>query len=385
MPLFLIVFFLIYGGAHGYFLWKVHAALPALGRWPMAALAVFCLLMLAGPIAVRQLDAAGHARLAGAAGLVCYVWLAMLWWFTVLSLTCDAWNLLARGTSLVWPMARAAVIPARWSVGISGLLVAAAAVWGAIEAQSIRLETIEIRTPRLAAGSAPIRIVQVTDLHLGVHSGRRRLATAIRRIAEARPDVVVSTGDLIDSPLASCPELAAMMKEVEAPLGKFAVTGNHEYYLGLDKSRSFHEAAGFRLLRGASVTLDGRLVLAGVDDPAGRRTGAPYCIDEAAVLPPADGDRLPTVLLKHQPRVDPESVGRFDIQLSGHTHGGQLFPWHALTRMSYPFADGLHVLGDGRSRLYVSRGTGTWGPPMRLLAPPEVTLIILRPASDGPE
>ena len=117
-------------------------------------------------------------------------------------------------------------------------------------------------------------------------------------------------------------------------------------------------------------------MLVGVDDPAVRWRDRNADVSELPLLPPGETDDV-VVLLKHQPTVDPAAVGRFDLQLSGHTHGGQVFPFLWFTRLFYDYGPGLHDLGDG-SLLYVSRGTGTWGPPFRLAAPPEVTLVELR-------
>ena len=378
---FLAIFFVVYGGAHVYLLWKVHAALPGLGRWQIALWA-FCAAMVVGPVAARLLQGAGYGQPGSALGLICYIWMAVAWWFVVVMVAFDAWNLLARGAALAWPAAQQAVVPARWSLAIAGVLVFAAAVWGLVEARSIRLATVEIATSRLPAGAEPIRIAQITDLHLGATTGEDRLARALEIVRRAKPHLVVATGDMSDLPMERAAHMAAMVRTIEAPLGKLAVTGNHEFYVGLDSSAAFHDAAGFRLLRGEAVAVGEHLLVVGVDDPAGRRTGEPCLTDEAAVLPQTDDGRF-VLLLKHRPDVEDASVGRFDLQMSGHTHGGQLFPWHVFTRMRFRYVSGLHRLPGGRSSVYVSRGTGTWGPPMRLLAPPEVTLVVLRPAAAG--
>ena len=124
-----------------------------------------------------------------------------------------------------------------------------------------------------------------------------------------------------------------------------------------------------------------RLRLFGVDDPAGRYMAAPSFINERALAAAERPDSI-TVLLKHQPTVVRASLDHFDLQLSGHTHGGQLFPFHALVRIFYRYLAGWYRVSD-RSSLYVSRGAGTWGPPLRLFAPPEITLFVLAPAAGG--
>ena len=150
------------------------------------------------------------------------------------------------------------------------------------------------------------------------------------------------------------------------------LTGNHEYYAGLENSLRFLRRAGFNVLRGESVKV-GSIVLVGVDDPAAMSSRQQARLDTAKALDSATTNDF-IVLLKHQPVVDSDTP--FDLQLSGHTHGGQIFPFIYLTRLAYRAHTGLTELADGR-RLYVSRGAGTWGPPIRLFAAPEVTLITI--------
>lgn len=148
------------------------------------------------------------------------------------------------------------------------------------------------------------------------------------------------------------------------------MTGNHEAYAGLKDALAFTERAGFVTLRGRAVTVAGLLDVAGVDDPAVASGGS-----ERDLLASLPRDRF-TLLLKHRPRVDPDAVGLFDLQLSGHTHDGQIFPFTVVVRLAHPTMAGRYPLSQG-SELYVSRGSGTWGPPFRVGAPPEVTIVEL--------
>jgi predicted MPP superfamily phosphohydrolase len=168
---------------------------------------------------------------------------------------------------------------------------------------------------------------------------------------------------------------------MQAPLGKFAIFGNHEFYQGSEASEAFHKLCGFDLLRQRNVAIGKELLIVGVDDTAGFHFHGPVFSDEDKVLPPlkpgAPDESRPVVLfLKHQPRVLDTSLGRFDLQLSGHTHGGQIFPFNLIIREIYGRYRGLYDLGQG-SKLYVCKGAGTWGPPIRLFAQPEVALIVL--------
>jgi hypothetical protein len=388
MPVFLLVYFLIYGGTHAYLYWKLRQAVGPMGWW--AALpASFLMLMVLGPILVRLIDRPGTFRLATAASMVTHVWMALVLWLFCLLLASDVWNLAIRLGALAWaPTARAALRP---GVALAGALVltAAAAVYGTICAWQVRPREVVIHTSALAPGSRPIVIAQLTDTHVGIYTGAGRLDRALSIVRRVKPDVLVSTGDMVDSPRQRIDGLARMFHDVDAPLGKFAILGNHEFYSGLSESLAFHEAAGFRLLRQEHVQVCPGLILAGVDDRAGDHRGSAARSDELQALPERavspDGQDPPhpfVILLKHRPDVRADSLGRFDLQLSGHTHGGQIFPFHLVHRLIFKYGPGLHDLGQG-SQLYLSRGAGTWGPPMRLFAPPEVTIIRLLPAEQS--
>jgi len=166
-----------------------------------------------------------------------------------------------------------------------------------------------------------------------------------------------------------------MLKEIDPKYGKFAVTGNHEFYAGLDEVLDFTAKSGFKVLRGERLTISGLINIIGVDDPAEKIYGDSKDISEKEMLSVFPKDKF-TLLLKHQPAVDTKLLGLFDLQLSGHTHKGQIFPFTLITRLRYPFNSGYFNLSNN-THLYVSRGAGTWGPPVRFLAPPEITVIEL--------
>jgi hypothetical protein len=243
--------------------------------------------------------------------------------------------------------------------------------WGLVEAQGLHLRRVTIATPKLPPEVVRLRIVHFSDMHLGTLVGRRHLQRLVRLVAAQKPDLVVSTGDLVDGYIPRAGELAEVLARLPAALGKFAVTGNHEYYAGLDYALDFMRRAGFRVLRQEAASPAGLVNLAGVDDPGwGKRLP-----DEAPVLAGLDHRRF-TILLKHRPLPTPASRRWADLMLSGHTHGGQVWPFGYIVALVYPYLEGLYALGRGH-RLNVSRGAGTWGPPLRLFTPPEVVVIDL--------
>jgi predicted MPP superfamily phosphohydrolase len=187
------------------------------------------------------------------------------------------------------------------------------------------------------------------------------------------------TGDLVDAQINHLPGLAGMLRDVTAKYGKYAIMGNHEYYAGPETSRAFIRECGLTLLRD-DVAATGPITIVGVDDRTAVQLHVGHPSSEKELLSGLPRDKF-ILFLKHQPRIDPNTIGLFDLQLSGHTHKGQIFPFTLLTRMAFPLNAGDYDLGKG-SLLHVSRGTGTWGPPIRFLARPEVTIIeLVRKAS----
>lgn len=259
------------------------------------------------------------------------------------------------------------------------LLAGAASLLGFFNARRpARLVEVAVPIAGLPPAFDGFSIVQLSDIHVGPTSRRGHLAAVVDHVNTLRPDLVAITGDLVDGSVAELAVHTEALARLAAPHGVFFVTGNHEYYSGA--------AAWVRELRRLGVIVlenehrvlargDAALIVAGVtdfgahlfdperrSDPARSLTGAPA----AAVK----------ILLAHQPRSAPAAAAAgFDLQLSGHTHGGQFFPWNFFVRLQQPYTAGLHRL-DGLW-IYISRGTGYWGPPKRLGAPSEITRLRL--------
>ena len=246
-------------------------------------------------------------------------------------------------------------------------------VWGAFEAWDIRLEKVTLASDKIPAHLSGLRIVQISDVHLGLIVRHKRLAKILTVVKEAKPDILVSTGDLVDGQINNLKGLAEMLGEINPRYGKYAVTGNHEFYAGLNESLAFTEKAGFTVLRNSGVIVADLFNVAGVDDATLQYFSKQKMPSEKDMLQLLDRHNF-TLLLKHRPVVDQESLGYFDLQLSGHTHKGQMFPFNIITLLYFPIHWGCLNPVD-HCYLYVSRGSGTWGPPIRFLSPPEVTLI----------
>lgn len=384
MRWFLVVFFLVYGSAHLYALLK---AKSALGFGWGAALALIPVLaaLTCGPLIVYYCARHGMGGAARAASWVAYTWLGLLFFFLWTSLAVDLFNLTVRvAGAIAGSGAKGFLVAGRISFfALVGLSLAFGA-YASFEARHPRVEHLRIETPKLPESTPRLRILQISDVHLGLmvrHRYAREIADAIRREG---PDLLVSTGDLVDAEINHLEGLAEILRETRPRLGMYAVTGNHEYYAGIGQALAFTRRAGFTVLCGEAVTIGNIIRIGGVDDPTGAAMGEPPGETEATVLGEGPSP-LFTLLLKHRPRLEGGTRGRFDLQLSGHTHFGQIFPFRYLVRISYPLLSGLHPIPEGGS-LYTSRGTGTWGPRMRFLSPPEITVIdIERAAPSGPE
>jgi len=369
MLVFLAVFIMLYGGMHTYALSKVWRAFPHSALLAIVLL-LWAIVMIAAPFLVWALTRHAWHATATAVSWVAYLWMGFLFLFCIVALALDIGRLLAQLAGHPWHaggqfLLLASLVPA--------LVLSAYSV---VEARQLRIQALNITSPKL--GDGQVRIAQISDLHLGMMLGEAFLDEVIARLQAARPDIIVVTGDVLDGSGDDVERLAARFRTLAPPQGVYAVLGNHEFYAGVDKSLGFFRDAGFTVLRGEAQERGG-VVLAGEDD---RSLGT-----EARRLPAAVRQQLEAsrqnkfvILLKHQPVV---SAGEpFDLQLSGHAHGGQIFPFGLFTWLAYGARAGLYRYDDGRM-MYINRGTGTWGPPMRLFTPPEITLITLRGSKGG--
>jgi predicted MPP superfamily phosphohydrolase len=367
------LFFLLYGVVQIYCANKTIRGMgfTGLGRWLVYA---WALAMTAGPFLLWHLERCAECQqTAVISAWVVYGWMGYSFLFFSSGLALDLYSGLARLGHLPRPEAATAFI-------ILTLISVGLWVMGFHATWEPRVEHVVVESRKIPAKADGLRIVQISDMHLGLLIGRQRLAIIMIQVTDLNPDILVSTGDLVDAQAHHLDGLSSLFAAYKPRFGKYAITGNHEGYVGLAHALEFHERAGFKVLRGESVDVAG-VILAGIDDPAvhrpdlsGETSEVPPKLDEKALLERIDPNRF-VILLKHQPRVEP--LARYDLQLSGHTHAGQIYPFRYLVRLAHPMLEGLHTLSNG-ARVYISRGTGTWGPPIRVFAPPEITLIELK-------
>ena len=278
-----------------------------------------------------------------------------------------------------WPDALEALRQSRLQAGVVALgtaLLVPFAMWTARG----RLVLSRVRVPlkKLAPGVAGLRIVQISDLHIGARLGEDFLRRVVDRVNALHPDVVAITGDLVDGPAHIVERALKPLADLDAPHGVYFVTGNHEYYWGGRESVRMVQELGLIVLHNEHRVVEregGTVVIGGMPDLHGASFLADHEIRPDLVFAGAP-EGAPRVLLAHQPRAVTRAAPHgVDLLLSGHTHGGQIFPFHLFVRLQQPVVRGLRkLLGVW---VYAHRGTGFWGPPMRLFSTPEIAEITL--------
>jgi hypothetical protein len=374
----LVTFLLVYASINYYF-WGELLSSGLMGIRSASLVSAFFALMSMSPLLVSFSWGALPV-------LVRYVLATGAFYWTAIMMQFLFWSLLFRGLRRGGQPVLD-LLGARWRIPEGRHLdllfplaiTLAATMYGFWEASRIRTVVYELRSDKLLPAMPRFRIVQISDLHLGMLENRWRLERILLEVEKACPDLVVSTGDLTDVHLQDREWLIERFQRVTPPHGKFAVTGNHEVYAGLADAVLFLQEAGFQPLQGTAVQVTPFLGLAGVDDDEAFIMEMIPEPDEVEILSSLS-PRGFRVFLKHTPRVSARTLGRFDLQLSGHTHGGQVFPLFLIPLVVYGFGIGLTDLGQG-SQLLLSRGAGTWGPPIRVFAPPEICVIDILPSA----
>ncbi|MFM0737689.1 metallophosphoesterase [Paraburkholderia xenovorans] len=244
-----------------------------------------------------------------------------------------------------------------------------------------RVVTIEVPIDDLPKALEGFTIVQISDIHVGPTIKRRYVDAIVDAVNRLKPDLIAVTGDVVDGSVSQLTHHTQPLSRLSARHGAFLVTGNHEYYAGANAWIDEFRRLGLNVLMNEHVIVDhdgARAMIAGVTDYSAGHHDPLHRSDPAAAIAGAPGDVLIKVLLAHQPRsAEAAAAAGFTLQLSGHTHGGQFFPWNFFVRFQQPFTAGLARLNG--LWVYTSRGTGYWGPPKRLGAPSEITRLRLVP------
>lgn len=368
---FFLIFFGVYIGMHALVLVQIcrQAGLTGLSV-RIGVLAMFLLAL--SPMLTRLLPETWPRPVVLAVWWIAFVWFGLLFqlfWMQSASLILEgAARLLRLPLAGLFRSSTALIAIASLAIGLTA--------YGLYEATEVRVIRETVTSPRLKDNA---RIVFVSDTHLGAMYPTSRLRDLAGLIQAQNPDLILFGGDIVNDHPLWLAEECLILEKLNAPLGKYGIFGNHERYVGDGESAAVFAASGIRLLRGETADIpDLNAQIIGIDDPA--RVGAdPHYTRRALELlaPHLDQDRF-KILLNHRPVEWPQEPTRHDIglQLSGHTHGGQLFPFNLIIQLNFPLTHGFFRADD--TVLGVSRGAGYWGPPMRLMAPPDILVVDLK-------
>lgn len=359
---------MILGALHALLGWLLLPALPVgLAGWLLGGAVLLASTMLM-PMTIFARAVTADARLADRlswAGSLCMGFFSSLFVLTVL-----------RELLMLIPATR----PHAQSSAVAVLLLALlATILGFINARRVaRVRDVDVPIAGLPAALHGFSIVQLSDIHVGATIQRAYVDAIVARANGLQADLIAVTGDVVDGTVAQLGSHTAPLGGLRARHGVFLVTGNHEYYSGAAPWVAEFRRLGLRVLMNEHAILEhdgARLALAGVTDFNAAAFDPAQASDPQAAIAGAPAD-IPRILLAHQPRSAPEAeAAGYDLQLSGHTHGGQFWPWNLFVPLQQPYVAGLHR--RGRLWIYVSRGTGYWGPPKRIGAPAEITRLRL--------
>lgn len=362
---FIAIFMSVYGLAHLYIWLRLVKPLELRGAPLLLAGIAFLLLYLSFP-AIHFAFRHQNGFLITAVNWISSVWMGMAVYFFLVTLASDLLRLV---------LFRSLMDGRAVTGAITGIVILLT-IYGLIAARHVGVTELRVPIANLPAELEGMRLAQISDVHMGLIVRGARLEEIVTKVNDLHPDLVVITGDLVDAEALHMEEMIHPLRRLKGKYGVYAVTGNHEFFAGIDQVETFLEQAHVTLLRNRWVNINHGLQLLGLDDPVGLHITGQRPPPLTDIMRGLDSGK-PTILLLHTPVTTLDKLNSLGIalQLSGHTHRGQLWPFQYIVKMIYRTPYGLFT--DGNATIYVSRGTGTWGPPMRVGAPPEITLITL--------
>ena len=375
--MFALIFLALLGSIYGYSGWRLIPYLPPPAQIGAALALVFLLLT---PLLLFRLRSRPHlAWLTDPLAWVAYLGMGFFIVCSTLLILRDIGGLLL---DLVYPIDATLNASIDLATFVLTLVMAGYGCYQARRTPAVR--QVDVPIANLPNALVGLRIVQISDLHVGPTIKAPFVERVVARVNELQPDLIVFTGDLADGTIERLATHTASLAELTAPLGLYFCTGNHEYYSGVENWTEQARRLGFDVLVNESRQIDcgsGRIALAGVTDFSAGELVPDHASDPAKALAASDGADV-RILLAHQPRsIEAASQANCHLQLSGHTHGGQFVPWKYVVSLQQPYVAGLHKFRD--TWIYIHRGTGYWGPPLRLGAPSEIALLTLSRAGSA--
>jgi predicted MPP superfamily phosphohydrolase len=364
--IFIVVALGIWAAVHGYVFWRLASVPWVAAHVPRRALFWTAFALWASYLTARILNSSRLDVVGRPLEFVAATWLGVLFLIFSALLAVDVVTL-------------GGVLLPKLAPGLRGWAALGALALSAVAlVQGLRPPVVrehEVRLTGLPRERDGLVLVAISDMHLGTMIGASWMGALIRRVEELKPDAVVIVGDLVDSEVGRLEALRPVLETLRAPLGVWAVTGNHEYYAGLQNSVLLLQGAGYRVLQDEAAEVTPGLVLAGVNDLTARRQSGrtDNSLEQALANRPPGA----TILLSHSPlQAEKAAAAGVGLMLSGHTHNGQIWPFGWLVRTSYRLLGGRYEING--MPVIVCRGTGTWGPRMRLWRPGEILRITLR-------
>jgi len=355
MVLFILTFLSIYG-AINYYCFRLIDRSLILGKCKRFFLFLFFFFMTLSPIVVGIFLRKGHSLLIKEYAWLTYNYLGFITLFFCISVCLKILvRFFVKKTSNLQ------------NLTLSSFFALILSFYGYFEANNIKIESLEFFTHKV---TKDLKIAFLSDLHHGHMVNDEYVKKVIDKLNEEKIDLLLLGGDILET---GWDNDASMWKNINPPMGKFAVSGNHEFYLGYEKAKKIFNDMGVRLLDNKVIDI-GELILIGVPDEVYKTQYGGFLENPEKLNLEASKYKF-TILLKHRPRkVQGLSV---DLQLSGHTHKGQILPFSIVTKIFYPFHAGLYEV-EKDYKIYISRGIGTWGPRIRIASSPEITIIRIK-------
>jgi len=368
----------IYGFLNYYIFRHAIHAFPSPSKYSGLFTTLFVFAVLSYPVG-RILERVWQSWISDLFTWVGAFWLAAMLYFFLIVLVVDiisliGWIIPSLPSFLIHPTAELKAIYLYTTIGIVGLVL----ILGHINALNPRIRTIDIDTGKKAVGMKEITIVMASDIHLGTIIGPRRVGKLVNTINSLKPDIVLLAGDVVDEDLKPVirQNLGESLRKISAPLGVYGIMGNHEYIGGAEAAAKYLSEHGITMLRDKVLNIKGMFYLAGREDRSSNSFAGRKRLTLDSLLSGLDRSR-PIVLMDHQPfKLEEAEKQNVTLQLSGHTHNGQLWPLNYIIDAIYELGMGYKKISD--THYYVSPGYGSWGPPVRTGHRPEIALIKLK-------
>lgn len=365
--MFLIVFFSLYGFMHFYFIKKLKLAFNMNFKY-----LYLILIMTFSPMFYKYYDKLGYDNYY--ISLFILLWMGFIILFFLYYLFIDIYHFILKILEKILKHNPLPHVSSFKGFMFITVLTLSSMTYGYYETLNLKVYKFEIYSNKV---KKDIKIFHISDLHLNQVMREDKIKLVLDVYNKEKPDIVISTGDLVDGYVLNKESYIKLLNQMNPPLGKYAIVGNHEYYNDINQAIEFTEKAGFKVLRDEMFSIQ-NLTFIGVDDIEAERFKVRKLTPEKELFKKVDNSKF-VIFLKHQPKIDGDLIGKFDLMLAGHTHGGVLLPVRFILRKIFITDAGFLKIGN--SYIFVSRGIGTGGPPIRIGCPPDMAIFYIKSSS----